>query len=422
MIFLTLYIDLIGFSVAFPLAPRMLQYYLEKETEGGPLSWILTRIQAVTPPAADSDFFVAALLGGILASLFGFLQFLFAPIWGARSDRVGRRPVLLMTVAGTALSYALWAFSGSFWLFILSRILGGAMSGNLSVATAAVADVTTRENRAKGMGIVGAAFGLGFITGPAIGGAIGAVEPTPELARLGFNPFSVVALVAFAFSILNLFWIARRFTETLPQGQPGRAASDRLRNPFAALFRLGNAATRRANVAYFLFAVIFSAFEATVSFLAAERLGYNERMLVWIFVFIGFVSIMTQGFLVRRLMPRIGEKTGANTGFLFVAAGLALLSLAQTPLAMYCGLGVLGIGSGFANVGLSSLVSLYSGAEEQGRALGIYRSLGSLARALGPLWAGLVFWWYKSQPTYTVAALLMLLPFLVGIRLPKPTK
>lgn len=423
VIFLTLYIDLIGFSIAFPLAPRMLQYYLAQESgTGGPLGWVLHQIQTLTPPSGDNPLFVAALMGGVLSALYGFLQFLFAPIWGARSDRIGRRPVLLSTVTGNALSYLLWAFSGSFWLFVVSRILGGAMSGNLSVATAAVADVTTRENRAKGMGIVGAAFGLGFITGPAIGGIIGAVEPSPALARWGINPFSVVALVAFAFSLLNVVWISLRFKETLDPAHRTEPGQERTRNPIAGLLTLGNAATRRANVSYFLFAIVFSAFEATVSFLATERLGYTERQLVSIFVFIGLVSILTQGVLVRRIMPRIGEKIGALAGILSIGVGFAGLSVVHTAAGMYGALAFVGVGSGFANVGLSALVSLYSGAGEQGRALGIYRSLGSLARALGPLWAGLVFWWFRSQLTYTVAAILMCAPLAVGVQLPKPKK
>jgi MFS family permease len=422
VIFLTLYIDLIGFSVAFPLAPRMLEYYLEQEVDGGPLGWFLQRIQAVTPAAANASLFQAALFGGVLASLFGFLQFLFAPYWGARSDRLGRRPVLLVTVAGTAFSYLLWVFSGSFWVFVISRVVGGAMSGNLSVATAAVADVTTRENRAKGMGLVGAAFGLGFITGPAIGGLIGTVSVSPELARFGINPFSLVALVAFGFSLLNLVWISTRFRETLRPELRSTPQTERTRNPIAALLHLGSAGAKRANIAYFLFALIFSAFEATVSFLGAERLGYNERQLVLIFVFIGTVSIVTQGMLVRRLMPKIGEKTGTLAGLALVAAGLGILAFAKTAGPLYSGLAVLGVGSGFVNVGLSALVSLYSGAEEQGRALGIYRSLGSLARALGPLWAGLVFWWFQSQRMYTLAAVLMVVPILVGVLLPKPKK
>jgi len=142
VIFLTLYIDLIGFSISFPLIPRLISYYLEKDGQAGFLGWLLRQIEALAPRSGGNPLLVAALLGGVLSAGYSLLQFLFAPFWGERSDRLGRRPVLLLTVAGNTLSYLLWSFSGSFWLFLLSRLLGGAMSGNLSVATAAVDDVT----------------------------------------------------------------------------------------------------------------------------------------------------------------------------------------------------------------------------------------------------------------------------------------
>ena len=428
VIFLTLYIDLIGFSIAFPLAPRMLEYYLAKESGGGPLAWLLQHIQALAPANSTNPIFVAALFGGVVSGLYGFLQFLFAPIWGSRSDRLGRRPVLLMTVAGNTFSYLLWAFSGSFALFVLSRLIGGAASGNLSVATAAVADVTTRENRAKGMGIVGAAFGLGFITGPAIGGIIGERPVSTAAAALGLNPFSLVAFIAMGFSALNLIWITLRFRETLTDENRQQARA-RTRNPIAGLLSLGDSATRRANLVYFLYALVFSAFEATLSFLAAERLQNStmdnhsaERQLAYVFVFIGFVSIVTQGGLVRRIIPKIGERAGAVGGFILIALGFAGLAIAQTKGYLYGALVLVGVGSGFANTSLSSLVSLYSGSDEQGQALGIYRSLGSLSRALGPLWAGIVFFRFHSESTYFTIASLMLVPFLLGLMLPKPQK
>jgi len=421
VIFLTLYIDLIGFSIAFPLAPRMLEYYLAKESVGGPLGWLQTHIQTLAPANSSNPIFVAALFGGLVGSLYGFLQFLFAPIWGARSDRIGRRPVLLMTVAGNTFSYLLWAFSGSFTLFVISRLLGGAASGNLSVATAAVADVTTRENRAKGMGIVGAAFGLGFITGPAIGGIIGEVPVSAPAAALGLNPFSCVAFIAMGFSALNLVWISLRFRETLT-AENRQQARARTRNPIAGLLSLGDAATRRANLVYFLYAIVFSAFEATLSFLAAERLGYKERQLAEVFVFIGLISILTQGGLVRRTIPKIGERAGAIGGFIFIAIGFIGLALAKNAPQLYGSLAFIGIGSGFANTSLSSLVSLYCKSDEQGHALGIYRSLGSLSRSLGPLWAGVVFFTFHSAPTYFTTACLMIVPFLLGLTLPQPQK
>ena len=422
VIFLTLYIDLIGFSISFPLLPRLLAYYLDREGNAGLLGWLLRQTQTFAPPSGENPLFVAALLGGALGAVYSLLQFLFAPFWGARSDRLGRRPVLMLTVAGTAASYLLWAFSGSFVLFMISRILGGAMSGNLSVATAAVADVTTRENRATGMGLIGVAFGLGLITGPAIGGIIGAVEPGAQWARFGLNPFSAVAFVALACSLINLVWIKWRFRETLaPEfrtGDRGRGANP----PFRGLFSTSHAAVRRANLAYFLLMLVFTGYEVTIGFLATERLKYDEHQLTYIFVFIGTVSILAQGLVVRRLAPRIGEKHGVLAGLAAISAGFALMSVADSPLTVYPALTLVSLGSAFTHVFFSSLISLYSGAEEQGRALGVFRSLGSLARAVGPLVAGLAFWWYGSLLTYALSALLLLVPVAVGLGLPQPKR
>ncbi|HZL46651.1 MAG TPA: MFS transporter [Opitutaceae bacterium] len=421
VIFLTLYIDLIGFSISFPLIPRMLTYYLAQEGSDGVLGWLLQRVEAIAPPSGQNPLFVAALVGGVLSAAYSLLQFLFAPFWGARSDRIGRRPVLLVTVAGTALSYLLWAFSGSFWLFIVARLFGGAMSGNLSVATAAVADVTTRENRAKGMGLIGVAFGLGFITGPMIGGIIGAVEPGPRWAHYGINPFSAVAFVATGFSLLNLVWIGARFRETFTSGQRGELP-ERIRHPVRALFAIRDAAIRRANLVYFLVALIFSGYEITISFLATERLRYDEHQLTYIFVFAGVISILTQGVLVRRLVPRFGEKRAAIGGIALIAAGFALVAFAATAGPVYAAIALVSIGSGFSNVAFSSLISLYSRTDEQGKVLGVFRSLGSLARAVGPLAAGVIFWWYGSLFTYVLGSVLLLVPLAAGIRLPQPEK
>lgn len=400
----------------------MLTYYLDQEGHSGILGWLLRQVEALAPPAGKNPLMVAALLGGVLSAAYSLLQFLFAPIWGARSDRIGRRPVLLLTVAGTALSYLLWAFSGSFWLFIVARLFGGAMSGNLSVATAAVADVTTRENRAKGMGLIGVAFGLGFLTGPLIGGIIGAVEPSPQWTRLGINPFSAVAFVATGFSLFNLAWISLRFRETFTTGQRDQPATERTLHPFRALFALRNAAVRRANLVYFLVALIFSGYEITISFLATERLHYNEHQLTYIFVFAGLVSILTQGLLVRRLVPRFGEKRAAIGGMALIAAGFALVAVAGTTGPVYAGIALVSIGSGFSNVAFSSLISLYSPVQDQGKVLGVFRSLGSLARAVGPLIAGVIFWWYGSLIIYLLSAALLLVPLVAGLSLPQPEK
>ena len=166
IVFLTIFIDLVGFSIIFPLFPAILEHY----GQSGLLQNLTNSLDAFSEATGAGDRFTPVLFGGILGSLYAALQFFFAPIWGSLSDQWGRRSVLLVTTLGVFGSYLLWGFAGKFFLLVLARFVGGCMSGNISVATAAVADITTKENRSKGMGIVGAAFGLGFILGPALGG------------------------------------------------------------------------------------------------------------------------------------------------------------------------------------------------------------------------------------------------------------
>ncbi|HUG10499.1 MAG TPA: MFS transporter [Opitutaceae bacterium] len=423
VIFLTLYIDLVGFSIFFPLFPSMLDYYLGREGSGGLLGWLLMQVEALTRFSNIESHYTEVLFAGFLGSIYSLLQFVFAPFWGARSDRLGRRNVLLLTVAGTAGSYLVWMFSGSFLLFIVSRLIGGLMSGNLSVATAAVADVTSRENRAKGMGLIGAAFGLGFITGPAIGGFAAGwniLDTFPELAAIGANPFTVPAAVAFVLCAVNFFWIRARFVETRVAGTSG-APVVRERNPLA-LFRVDSAEIRRVNIVYFLYALCFSGMELTLAFLAVERLDYTVRQLPLVFVFIGVVSILTQGLVVRRLVPSIGEKLTALIGIFLVAVGFVGLAYASGTSGMYWSMAAVAMGSGLSNAALSAIISLYAGQEVQGKMLGIFRSLGSLARTIGPVLAGMTYWWFGSAATYGAVGIVLIVPFMIATTLPPPGK
>lgn len=429
VIFLTLYIDLIGFSIFFPLGPELLRYYIAHEPQGGLFATVFAQLQALAHQSHVPDVATAALFGGLLGSIYAFMQFLFSPVWGARSDRIGRRPVLLMTVAGNALSYLLLVFSGSFVVFLVGRVLAGIMGGNLAVAIASVADVTTRENRAKGMGIVGAAFGLGFLTGPAIGGltsGLNLLHRHPELAAWGIHPFSVPALIALGMCLVNLLWIGARFSETLPPERRGAGATLRERNPLHALLLLPDRAIRRTNVVGFLLTFGFSFFETLITFFTADAFHYSPRDLVSVFVFNGVVSILTQGVLVRRAVPRIGEKRSAVMGVALVALGMLGLGLSvglarSVPL-MYVALTCCSVGSGFANVGLSSLISLYASAEEQGKITGIFRSLGFLARACSPAVAGVLFFQVGGTATFAIAGALLCVPFFLGASLPQPHK
>ena len=425
VIFLTLYIDLIGFSIVFPLGPNLLRFYLDTDGSHGLLGALLGQINSLASALGNTTHLPEVLFGGIISSVFSVLQFIFSPFWGGLSDRVGRRPVLLYTVAGTALSYLIWALSGSFWLFLLARILGGLFGGNLSVATAAVADVTSRAERSKAMGLVGAAFGLGLVTGPVVG-ALSAkfnlLDSWPQLASWGVNPFSVPALVAFLLSLLNLVWIRARFTETLAPAASGRSAEPRLRNPLSAILGLDNAAVRGANLVGFLYQLAFVAMETSLVFLSAERFHYGPMDNGKLMGFLGVCSIITQGYIVRKLVGRVRETRLLAVGLVCSTAGLLGLGFAPSTGVLYAAVAALAFGGGLINPSNTGLISLYAGPEEQGRVLGIYRSLGSLARAITPICAGILYWTAGSRTLYLVAAALAIAACAATFRLPQPKR
>ena len=428
IIFLTLFLDLVGFSIIFPLFPAMLDYYLPNGAgDGSLLGQLIAPLSAWAERSGSGDprFMTAVLFGGILGSLYSILQFICAPLWGAYSDRVGRRKVLLITIAGLALSYAAWFFAASFWVLVLSRVLGGAMGGNLSVATAAVADSTTREKRSSGLAIIGIAFGLGFIVGPGIGGLfakINLLEIAPSLGQFGVNPFSVPALVSFALALTNLIWVARSFKETLPTEKRGKVNSDRKSVPVFRMFKSRCPETRRTNLVYLLYMLAFSGMEFTLTFLAVERFQFSPAQNGGMFVFIGFVLILVQGGIVRRLAGPVGEKRLAVTGIACGIAAFLILAVALNLGLFFGALALMAFSIGLVSPTLSALVSLYTKEEEQGAAIGVFRSAGSLARAIGPLLAAFAYFAYGSKSAYLFGAVIVILPFILALKLPKPIK
>ena len=425
VIFLTLYIDLVGFSIIFPLGPDLLKHYLTVDGHSGLLGALLEHINGLARALGNETHLPEVLFGGIISSLFSILQFIFAPFWGSLSDKRGRRPILLLTVAGTAFSYLLWVVSGSFWLFLLARLVAGAFGGNLSVATAAVADVTTRAERSKAMGVVGAAFGLGLVTGPMIGAFtahVNLLDHFPALASWGINPFSVPALLSLLMSVVNLVWIHRRFNETRPASARGVPGETRLRNPLRAILSLDDSRIRSVNLVAFVYSVAFVAMEASLVFLSAERFDYTARQNGLLMGFLGVCSIITQGVIVRRLLKTVSETRVLGGGLVASAVGLLLIGFAPAPVWLYAGVGLLALGSGLVNPSTTGLISLYAGANEQGRVLGIFRSLGSLSRAITPITAGIVFWTLGSKTVFLGAAVLAIGAWIAGTRLPQPEK
>lgn len=430
MIFLTVLMDIIGFAVIIPMFPELLRHYLA--TEGAPGS-LVSALQGLALSIAGENprpELIAVLFGGLLSALFSGLQFVCSPFWGALSDRVGRRPVLVFTLMGNALAYLLWVFAGKFWVLVLSRVLCGLAAGNIAVASAAAADITDRENRTKGMAVVGVAIGMGFLLGPVIGGLAShwvLPHPVSEAPALALNPFSGPAIVSACLAALNFLIVWRAFPETR---DPTRDAGER-RPTFLAIARLRDGGVRRASVANLLYQVAFTGMENTVVFLTAALFLYTARDNAYLFLSNGLCLMLAQGVAARVLVRRIGERAVAATGFMTGMAALTTIALIAYPApgqtamehktTFYLATGLLAFSTGLILPSLSALVSLYSNPEEQGRNLGILRSAGALARVVGPLAAAYVFFRTGThQWVYLAGALLMAPGLWMVTRLPDP--
>ena len=424
VIFLTIFLDMVGFSVIFPLFPAMLDHYLNRESllGGGILTDFVILIQglAFEGNSQNSSFrFETVIFGGALGSLYAILQFFFAPVWGRLSDRIGRRPVLMFTLGGTCLGYLLWIFAGDFWVLVISRILGGVASGNLSVATASIADVTTRETRSKGMAFVGVAFGLGFIIGPALGGYASQWSWGNESESVfGFNPFSLAALISFCLAVINWIWLTLSFKETLPPEKRGQGVQPK--PVIFQLSRIKDSAVSNTCLAYLFYMISFSGMEFTLTFLSVERFLYAPIDIAKMFLLIGITLIFAQGFFVRRFVGTIGEKRMALLGIFIGLLAFTMLSFSKNEGWFYFALFLMSTGVAFISPTLTSLTSLYSSDQDQGFHLGVFRSSGSMARAIGPLIAGIVYFKYGSSTAYLAGALFLLVPAYFLFRVPQP--
>ncbi|HIG06402.1 MAG TPA: MFS transporter [Planctomycetes bacterium] len=404
-ILLTLFIDLVGFSIIFPLFPAILDSY-----RGDPwLEGWLDALRSLSPQIDEPRLVV--LFGGVLGSIYSFLQFLLSPFWGSLSDRIGRRPVLLITIWGNLMAALLWAFSGNFALLVLSRVLAGIAGGNISAATAAVADLTPGPERARGMGLIGASFGLGFILGPAIGGALSLIDMTPLWpaeeggALLATSSFTAAALGVCLLSAINWLWVWLRLKETRPAGFPPR--------PLRWQISLGGHwghQVRRVQLANLIYLIGFSGMEFTLAFLVQQRFSWQSTDIAVMFVSIGLVLALVQGGLSRPLARRWGPHATSLSGFCLVIVGLMGIAIATLEWQLWLSLIPLSVGAAMVMPMLSTIVSESVGPLEQGEVLGSFRSLGSLARAIGPIFAAILYWQVGPSAPYWVSAAILIIP------------
>jgi DHA1 family tetracycline resistance protein-like MFS transporter len=367
VLFLTVFIDLIGFGIVIPILPLYAEHF------------------HASPVAI-----------GWLTGIYSGMQIIFTPILGKLSDRFGRRPVLFVSIVGTALGFALMGLAHSLTLLFVARILAGITGGNISIPQAYIADVTAPEKRSRAMGMIGAAFGLGFTFGPLIGGL---------MSRISYSaPFFFAAGLA----VINALLVYLILPESLPREHRAKPHEDAR---ITEVFQHGHGAMFGIVVGTYFFLIVgFSIMTTLFALFTEKRFGYDAQANGYLFGFIGIVAVIVQGGLIGRLIKIFGEVVLTRTGLVLTTLSLALLPLSNnlTVLLLVCA--GLAAGSGFASPPLSGLASQMIERSWQGRALGVMQSAGSTARLLGPLLGGWLLMFDLRKPLTQYA----LTPFLVG--------
>lgn len=386
IIFITVFIDLVGFGIIIPLNP-----YLAKVYGASPI------------------------MVGVLMSIYSMMQFIFSPIWGQLSDRFGRRPIILISLLGASLAHLGFAFSASFTGLLVSRLLAGVFGGNLPVAMAYIADVTPEKDRSKGMGLIGAAFGLGFILGPTIGGVFADVGH-----RLGDSPpfgGSFSAVIASGICFLN-FVSAYFFLEESLDRSAVRSTMAQSEGRLQRVWRgLLSPSLGRFLSLYFLNTLTLAQVEAALFLFVQDRFQWTYSNASYGFAYIGIMMAFTQGFLIRRLLPKVGEVRMARFGFISTAIGLALIAVSYELWMLAMAVTFLSIGNGLSSPALSGGISLTSRSTEQGGNLGIAQSLSSLARILGPVIGGALYQKVTIVAPFFFSASIAVLSLVLSMRL-----
>ncbi len=377
VIFLTVFIDLLGFGILIPILPTF-----------------------ASNSIGISDFGI-----GIVVASYSFMQFAFNPLIGKISDRIGRRPVILISLSTTVISYIVFSYSTTFGLLLFSRILAGFGGSNIGVAQAYIADITESNDRAKGMGLIGAAFSLGFVFGPVLGGLI---------ADFGYQ---YVGFASAGFSFLALIFAVFFLPESLKEKKT-------LQNFDYTLLKKDDLleVLRIPKIAFIIglfFIIVFAVANiyGTFALLGQEHYGFSDRENGYLFGILGVVGAFVQAFLLKRLSGRISENNLILIGLVFMVFSLGLMpyGINFTGVAIISGL--LAVGTGILQPTLLSLISKKSSSDMQGKVLGINQSIASLARVLGPLWGGFAFQYLGYTSPFITGALFTFVTLIVTVYL-----
>jgi MFS transporter, DHA1 family, tetracycline resistance protein len=402
-IFLTVFLDLLGFGLVVPYLPGVARAY-------------------------EASDFVATLLGAV----YSLMQLFFVPFWGQLSDRVGRRPILVWSITASIVGFLILGNATSLWMLFLARIWNGIATSNLAVAQAYIADVTPPEDRAKGMGLIGAGVGIGFVFGPVIGGLLEAYSQAHGiLPRVGALP----AFAAAALSALNLILALVYLPESHPPSRrgepaPGPDGSPAPRGRFASPFDLDRyrsalrfRGTGLVLVLNFVLIHSLAAMEQTFRLFTEDAFRMSVRGTGYVLGFVGLVMIAVQGGLLRVLARIVSERILVRSGVFIQAAGFTALALSPRFASLgplYGAMGVIAFGSALSTPSLSAFVSKCSDAQHQGVVLGVLQSAGAFARVCGPATGGLLYQGVGHTAPYFAAAVGMLIAGTLSLRLQQP--
>jgi DHA1 family tetracycline resistance protein-like MFS transporter len=385
VLFLTVFIDLIGFGMVIPF----LSFYAREYGASG------------------------ATVGAIVG-IYSIMQFFFAPVWGRLSDRIGRRPVLLVSLTASFTGYLLFAFSHSIALLFASRLVAGIGGANIGTAQAYIADTTGPEERAKGMGLIGAAFGLGFILGPPLSGILSAIG-----TKHGMHGNLLPGLVAAGLSFTAFLIALSVLAESKPAGIVPRSG---LPPQFDARIWREMASNRlllSLMTGLFLTLLAVAGMEISVTLHARDRFNFRQLQMAYFFLFMGTIVALIQGGLIGRVVRKIGEQKVIIIGAASFTLGFILVpSIYRVPL-LYAVAFFIAVGQGLCYPALTSLVSKVSPESERGSMLGLATSVGSLARFLGPMLTGVLYDWAQAAGSFYGGAVLMTVALAIAISMRK---
>ncbi len=404
-VFLVVVIDLMGFGIVLPLLP----FYAQ-------------------------EFKASAVTIGLLYSVYSFMQLIFSPIWGSLSDRIGRRPIMLLSTFGAVIAYIIFGLAETLFVLFLSRVVAGIMGGNISTAQAYIADVTTTADRAKGMGLIGAAFGIGFVVGPATATLLIHESFHNFVANIGMadfadwmrtNKYALPGFFAAFLSFCSFLMVYFRLEETVDTSKERPPATVRRPSVFSPTFWRRLSVQKGQNARGFLIPLVigffllsfgesslYSAFplfaEAELS-MSAEEVGIQ-------FFYIGIIVVIVQGFLIKPLTNRFSEEKLFITGNVLMVAGLAMIPLATSMLTLALYLGLMALGKSLNTPTITSLISQEADEEHVGAVMGTAQGLSGLGRMIGPTWGGALFAIYFGVP-FVATALVVAATIWIGWRL-----